>query len=304
MTNIKLGINTGFATNRFPEPEVWTKIVGEFLGLRYVQFVADLLNPWLPWKILREEVKKIKFYCKKYDVKVDTTFFGAFTRVNHLFHPNYKIRKLWFEWIKKFFIISKELGARGSGTGSFGIFSVTDFYNKKQRKLILKEGIELWQKLSQFGKKIGFEFLIFEPMSIPRECACTIKDTKGLLKKVNEKAIIPVRLCLDVDHGDGQSRNPDDTNPYAWLKEFATVSPVIHIKQSTKDKGGHWPFISEYNKKGIIHPQKLIKVISESDAKDVVLTFEFSFRERYPAEYRVLDNLKESVACWRKYIKL
>jgi len=303
MADLKLGINTGFATNRFPEPEVWTRIVGEILGLHYVQFVADLLNPWLPWKILKEEVKKIKFYCKKYDVKVDTTFFGAFTRANHLFHPNYKIRKLWFEWIKKFFIISKELGARGSGTGSFGIFSVTDFYNKKQRELILKEGIESWQKLSQFGKKIGFEFLIFEPMSIPRENANTIEETKKLFKKANKNAAIPILLCLDVDHGDLQSRNPNDTNPYAWLKEFAMISPVIHIKQSTKDKSGHWPFTSEYNRKGIIHPLKVIRAIKESGAKEVVLTFEFSFRERYPEEYRVLDSLKESVKYWQKYVK-
>jgi len=45
MTKFKLGINTGFATNRFPEPEVWLRIVGKDLGLRCVQFVADLLNP-------------------------------------------------------------------------------------------------------------------------------------------------------------------------------------------------------------------------------------------------------------------
>ena len=108
ITNIKLGINTGFATNRFPEPEVWTKIVGKTLGLRYVQLVADLLYPWLPWRILKEEIKKIKKSCQKYNVKIDTTFFGAFTRVNHIFHPNHKIRKIWFEWIERFFIVSKE----------------------------------------------------------------------------------------------------------------------------------------------------------------------------------------------------
>lgn len=302
MANLKLGINTGFATNRFPEPEVWTKIVGEVLGLRYVQFVMDLLNPWLPWKILKEEVKKIKQLCKRYNMTVDTTFTSAFTRTNHLLHPNPKIRKIWFEWFKKFFSISIELEARGSG-GHFGIFTVTDFNNKKRREFIFRQGIRGWQKLSEYGKKIGFEFLIFEPMSIPRECASTIEDTKELLKKVNKNASIPILLCLDVDHGDLRSKNPDDTNPYAWIREFASVSPVIHIKQSTKDKSGHWPFTSEYNKKGIIHPKKVISAIEESGAKDVILAFEFSFRERYPAEYRVLDSLKESVAYWRKYIK-
>lgn len=302
MTNIKLGINTGFATNRFPEPEVWTKIVGEILGLRYVQFVMDILNPWLPWPILKEEVRKIRKLCKKYNVIIDTTFTSAFTRVNHLFHPNPKIRKVWLEWFKRFFTVSGELGARGSG-GHFGIFSVTDFNDRRRREFILREGIEGWQNLSRYGKKIGFEFLIFEPMSIPRECANTISETKKLLKKVNKSASIPILLCLDVDHGDLQSKNPDDTNPYAWLKELAPASPVIHIKQSTKNKGGHWPFTPEYNKEGKIAPDKVIKAVNESGAKDTVLTFEFSFRERYPVEYRVLDSLKQSVAYWRKYVK-
>ena len=31
---VKLGINAGFAINRFPEPHVWLQIVGEELGLK------------------------------------------------------------------------------------------------------------------------------------------------------------------------------------------------------------------------------------------------------------------------------
>jgi len=300
---LKLGINTGFATNRYPEPEVWTKIVGEILGLRYVQFVADLLNPWFPDFIIKDQVRRIRKCAEKYRINIDTTFLSAFTRVNQVLHPDPGIREVWVGYLKKFFRISRELGARGSG-GHFGIFSVSDYNNPVRRRFIMKEGIRNWQRLSDYGKKIGFEFLIFEPMSIPRECAETIAKTKKLLKEVNSNASIPILLCLDVDHGDLQSKNPDDTNPYAWIRELAPVSPVIHIKQSMKDKSGHWPFAEDYNRRGIIRPQKVIRAIEESGAKDVVLTFEFSFRERYPYEYRVLDDLKESVAYWRRYIKL
>ena len=42
----RLGINLGLTVNRYIEPEVWTKIVAEDLGLGYVQFVADLLDPF------------------------------------------------------------------------------------------------------------------------------------------------------------------------------------------------------------------------------------------------------------------
>ncbi len=219
MTKFKLGINTGFATNRFPEPEVWLRIVGKELGLRYVQFVADLLNPFLPQKVIEREIIKLKENALKYEIKIDTTFTSAFTRINHLMHPDALQRKVWFNWFRHWFEISAKLGARGSGA-HFGTISVTDFDNEKRRKFLIDEAISSWRKLAGLGAQLGFKFLIFEPMSIPREMACTIDSTKELLEKFNEGDIpIPIRLCLDVDHGDLASSDPRDRDPYTWLRE-------------------------------------------------------------------------------------
>jgi len=80
----KLGINLGFCINRFPQPGVWAKIVGKELSLRWVQFVADLLNPFLPHSIIENEIKRIQESVVKYGLVIETTFTSAFTRVNHL----------------------------------------------------------------------------------------------------------------------------------------------------------------------------------------------------------------------------
>jgi len=303
MTKFKLGINCGFAINRFPEPEVWLKVVGKDLGLRYAQFVADLLNPFLPNEVIDNEIKRLRENAAKYNVKIDTTFTSTFTRVNHLMHPDALQRKVWFNWFKKWFEISSRLGARGSG-GHFGILSVADFNDRKRRELLIDEAVDSWQKLARLGAKLGFEFLIFEPMSIPREMACTIDSTRELLERLNDEDLpIPIRLCLDVDHGDLASSDPRDTDPYAWLRELAHLAPVIHIKQSTKDKSAHWPFTEKYNIIGIVSPPRVMEAIEASGAKEVVLVFEISHRERYPMEYQVLDDLKKSVECWRRYIE-
>lgn len=148
MIKFKLGINMGFATNRFPEPEVWLRIVGKDLGLRCVQFVADLLNPFLPPKVIEREIIKLKENATKYSVKIDTTFTSTFTRVNHLMHPDALQRKVWFDWFRRWFEISAKLGARGSGA-HFGTISVTDFNNEKRRKFLIKEAISSWHKLAR-----------------------------------------------------------------------------------------------------------------------------------------------------------
>ena len=83
-----LGINTGFAVNRYSEHEEWIRIVGDSLGLRYAQITADMLNVNLPADIVISDTKVILKNCKKYNVKINSSFTGAFTRVNHLAHPN------------------------------------------------------------------------------------------------------------------------------------------------------------------------------------------------------------------------
>jgi D-erythrulose 1-phosphate 3-epimerase len=137
----RLGINTGFAVNRYAEPETWTQIIGEKLGLRSVQFTADLLNPSLPDQIIDDEITRIYAACQKYKITISSTFTGAFTRVNHLAHPNPAIRAYWVEWFKRFVDISVALGASSMGS-HFGIFTAKDNSDAEARAERLAQNIE------------------------------------------------------------------------------------------------------------------------------------------------------------------
>lgn len=298
---VRLGINAGFAINRFPEPEVWLRIVGQDLGLRHAQFVADLLNPFLPEHVVEAQLAAIRQACERYEVDIGTTFTSAFTRVNHLLHPDAATREVWFEWWKKWIAIAARLGARGTG-GHFGILSVRDYADPARRDERVRQGVESWRRLGDFAAEMGLEFLMFEPMSIKREMAETIKAARALLDELRDGMAIPMRLCLDVDHGDVGSPDPRDADPYEWLREFGAESPCVHIKQSSADKSAHWPFTEEHNARGVIGPEKVLAALGESGAEDVTLLLEISHREREPFESRVLDDLRESVAYWRPFV--
>ena len=99
--SIRLGLNLGFAVNRFSEPEEWTRICHQELGIKYIQFTADLLNPSLPDDILNSHLKRIVKGCEINGLIIQSTFTGAFTRVNHLAHPDHEIRNYWINWFKK-----------------------------------------------------------------------------------------------------------------------------------------------------------------------------------------------------------
>jgi len=297
-----LGINMGFATTRFPEPEDWIAVVADELGLDTIQFTADLLNPFLPPDVVAREVEKIRALCDRKGVRVQTTFTSAYTRVNHVLHPDPDMRRVWIEWFKRFFKLSRDLGAEGSGA-HFGSMSVRDNADPAIREKRIADGVEGWRELAAYGASIGLKYLMFEPMSIPREVAETIPATQDILDRCAEGFAIPLRLCLDVDHGDLESDDPRDTDPHAWIRAFGQQAPCIHIKQSLQDKGGHYPFTPEYNARGTIVPEQILDTMRDAGMETCTLLFEISHRERWPTDYTVVDDLKQSVAYWRPAVE-
>ena len=298
----RLGINTGFAVNRYSEPEEWLGIVSGDLGLNIVQLTADMLNVDLPAHVIANQVTRIQKACDMNKVQITSTFTGGFTRVNHLAHPDPDIRKHWIAWFKRFVDLSVDLGCDSMGS-HFGIFTHKDNSNPKLRVERRQQNIEGWHEIGFYAKDKGLKFLSWEPMSISREQGETLIEARKLQEDVNKDAPLPMKVCLDVDHGDVSSPVKADTDPYAWLDEFAVDSPLIHLKQSHASKSGHWPFIAEHNEKGLIWPDKVVNKLIEKEVKDVDLLLELSFREREPSDSTVVEVLKESVEFWRTCVK-
>lgn len=293
---LKLGTNLGFATNRYIEPEVWTKIVREDLGLASVQFVADLLNPFLPDDYIASQIKRIQDATKKYDISVDCIMTSTFTRVNHLMHPDKEAREIWYKWFEKLFLIGSKLGAKTGGS-HFGILTFDSYENNYE--YLVEEGVKNWQRLTFFAKELGYEGLIFEPMSVPREMANTVQETKDLLARVNANCGIPLKVCLDIAH----APHPDERDPYPWIEQLGSVSPIIHIHQTVLHKSNHSPFTEEFNKNGLIQGEKVMKALEKSGCEESILLLEISHREHWDTDFRVIQDLAESVKYWRTWVK-
>jgi sugar phosphate isomerase/epimerase len=293
-----LGINLGFAINRYIEPEVWTKIVAKDLGLKYVQFVADLLNPFLPEAYVKDQIRRIKAAVKEHGIVIEGLFSSAFTRVNHLMHPDAEARKIWLEWFKRFLGIGAEFGAKNAGA-HFGIMTFDTYDNPDKRKFILDEGVKGWQNLSFYAKERGYECLTFEPMSVPREMANTIEETRDLMDRVNAHSGVPLRVCLDVGH----APHPSQRDPYPWIEALAALSPVIHLQQTVLNKSNHAPFTEEQNRTGIITREKVMAAVKKAGCTDTLFALEISHREHWDTEFKIIPELKESVDYFRPFIQ-
>lgn len=300
MTRILLGIDCNFAANRYTEPEVWTEIVAQELGLRYVQYATDLLDPYLPLSIQERVCRQTLQACQKRGLIIYNTFGGNYARQHWLGHPDEEIRRESESWLRRLIHQTSLLGAEGTGT-AFGIMSVKDSQDPQRREYLIEEMVQAYRRLAHYAREVGLQYLMFEPMSVPREMACTIKETRMLLSLL-EDLEVPMKLCLDVGHGDVSSGNPADSDPCAWIREFGLLAPVIHIHQTDKEASRHWPFTEKYNRIGLIRPQEIVKAIKDSGAEEVLLALEVTHRAFYPDEYQVIQDLKESVDYWREFV--
>lgn len=294
--SFRLGLNLGFATNRYPEPKHWAPIVQES-GVHQVQFVSDLCDPRLPRQVVKDYIHHMRKETSSYGLRIQSCFTGQFSRVNHLSHPNESVREYWTEYFKKLVDFAVEVDAESIGS-HFGIMSIADDSDPSKRIVVEDRTIEAWRSIADYAASRGLSYLMFEPMSISREYGETLRSCRKLLDKVNEKIAIPMKLCLDVDHGDITSPDPRDFDAYSWISQFAREAPVVHLKQSLKDKSAHRPFTEEFNRVGQIQPRRILDSLTDAGRTDADLFLEISFRERNPVDQSALETLQESVKFW------
>lgn len=298
---LKLALNTGFLVNRYAVSDDWGHLFKNVFKVKYIQYTADLLNPSLPNKIFYKETDKLKNTLKKFDLNIHSTFTGAFTRLNHLSHPDEDIQKYWITWFKKFIDFTVEVGAKSMGS-HLGIFTYKENSIKKLREKRLKVLFKNWHIVGNYALAKGLDFLAWEPMSINRELGETITNCREIQLKINENSPIPFKLCYDVDHGQANSGNDDDTDPSAWIDEFKNQIGYIHLKQSIKNKHGHWPFTNEYNKEGKIIPEIIISKLKSNNLDNLMLILELSFKEREPFDSLMIKQVEESVKFWKNFL--
>jgi sugar phosphate isomerase/epimerase len=296
-TQFTLGINTGFATNRFPEADEWARIVAQDLGLHTVQLVADLLNPFWSDDIVEPEIARIQEATARYGIAIDSLMTSTYTRVNHLMYPYPEFRQAWLRWFCRFADFAARLGARAIGS-HFGIMSVKDVADPNAYRRRVDDAVSLWQAISHYAREVGLKYVFFETMSVPREMGWTVAEARELRDRVNQNAGAPMYFCLDTGH----APHPDERDPYLWIRELAAGTRIVHLQQTEWGHSRHWPFTPEYNAQGIIQADKVLDLLAANGAEDILLAFEISHRERYEVEPLVIPELKASAAYWQGHL--
>ncbi len=298
-----LSLNTNPLVNRFAEPDDLIETVARDLRIRDLQLTHEFINPSWPAPVIRRLTRQMDAALQRTGVMVTSGMTGPYGRLNHFGHPDADVRKYYIDWFKIFADIIGDLG--GTSVGSqFAIFTYKDFDDPTRREGLIDVAIDCWAVVAEHAKAAGLSHIFWEPMSIGREFGETIKACLALQDRLTGADMaIPMWMMADIDHGDVASQNPDDFDPYAWARAVPEVSPIIHIKQSLMDKGGHRPFTAEFNARGRIHPELLLQAFREGGGKDNEICLELSFKEREPNDREVIPQIAESISFWAPHVE-
>ncbi len=298
-----LSVNTNPLVNRFAEPEELVNVLVDEVGIGHIQLVQEFVNPsWDPATIAKRTARFAKTLASK-KANVTSMMIGPSGRLNHFGHPDADVRAYYVRWFKTFTDIAVDLGCPTMGS-LFAILTYREIDDPVLYRKAMDNALACWREVGEHAAKRGLKYMFWEPMSVARELGHTLKSAQEIQDWINgAKLPLPLLPLVDIDHGDVSSSNSRDVDPFAWAQEFATQSPIIHIKQSSMNKGGHWPFTAQHNKDGRITPEKLLSAIRAGGGTNNELCLELAFREREPTDRNVVAALKESVAYWAPHVK-
>ncbi len=297
-----LSLSTNPFVNRFAEPEELVRVLAGEVGIGRIQLTHEFIDPTWPAALRRRTAERMAKSCAAEGLAVTSMMTGPYGRLNHFGHPDPEARAHSVAWFKALADVAAELGCPAIGT-QYAILTLADYDDTARRELRLADALECWRAVAGHARGRGLTWMFWEPMSVGRELGHTQAATRELQAKIDAGALpIPLLPMVDIDHGDVTSPDPVDTDPYAWARNFATRSPIIHIKQSTMNKGGHWPFTAERNRDGRIQPEPMLAAVREGGSTDNELCLELAWREREPSDRAVVREMRESVAFWAAHV--
>ena len=297
-----LSLSTNPFVNRFAEPEDLVDVLANEIGIGRIQLTHEFIDPVWPLPLIRRMTDRMAKSCAVAGLKVTSMMTGPYGRLNHFGHPDPDARRHSVAWFKTLADVAADLGCPAIGT-QFAILTFRDFDDPGRRATIMAEALGCWREVAEHAQDRGLTSMFWEPMSVGRELGHTQAATLQLQAEIDAAALpIPLLPMVDIDHGDVSSYDPIDTDPYAWARNFAARSPIIHIKQSSMNKGGHWPFTAERNRDGRIQPLPMLAAVREGGGRDNELCLELAFREREPSDRAVVTQMRESVSFWAPHV--
>lgn len=296
---MNFGINLSFAVKRWPEPDVWARMVREDLGLQTVQFTFDLLDPFSPSperEVLSEAIRRA---AHERDVEIHSAFVGlsAYT-YNGLLHPDPAGRRVAMEWWRRAIDVAARIGAKAVG-GPLGGASVSAAKRSGWQEREYDALLGALEDLSRAASEAGLEQLMIEPTPLVREIPHDTEQARRLLDDLGGRITLPIRYVIDVGHALYRPLYGAHADLDRWFDLKEKVG-MIHLQNTDFQSDSHWGWPDE---RGAVDVAAFGEKVRTAGLEDVPVILEVFYPFEADDE-EVLANVKSSVAHCKRELGL
>jgi sugar phosphate isomerase/epimerase len=293
---LQLGINTCFAVKRWPLPSDWAPIVRDRLGLGLVQVSLDLVDLERGEAGIADQAAAVRGAAAQHHLAIHSTFTGlAAYSSNLLLSPEPAAREAARSWFRRAIAFTSAVGGAGTGghVGAFGVPDWQDAARRAERWADLRASLDV---LAREARAAGQRFLLVENLAAAREPS-TLAEFRDLVT-TGDPDRVPVAPCIDLGHMCVPGTSGEDRDPYAWIRTFGGVAPVIQLQQSDADGDHHWPFTAARNAQGRIDADLVIDALEAAGVESTALILEMipPFEQD---DDELLGELEETSVYWR-----
>jgi len=236
----ELGINLGFATKRWPEPEQWARLAREELGLGMVQFTFDLLDPWWPERERRAMAARVRRAADDFGLTLHSAQLGlAWYAYNGLLHPDPAGRAIAREWWRRAIDTAAEIGvpAVGGPPGALSVAAAAEPGAAEAAHVTLLDDLAA---ISQDVAAAGLTALLVEPTPLPREIPHTVAQAERLTRDLRGRLAVPIRWVLDVGHALYRPLYGDEITLERWIDALRDDIGLLHLQNHDYQSDAHW----------------------------------------------------------------
>jgi D-erythrulose 1-phosphate 3-epimerase len=234
-----LGVNLGFASKRWSEPEAWTALVSDELGITDVQFTYDLLDPWWPDAIRTPEAARVRAAAERAGVRIHSAQVGlAWYTFSGLLSPDPSMRANARAWWERAIEVAAAIGARAAG-GPLGALTVTSSMDPGERERRFEELVEVLARLQALAARAGLEALLVEPTPLGREIPSSLEEAKRLSAALAQGPV-PIKYVLDNGHAMLEPFYGPQASMRPWLAGLGDTIGVLHLQNTDRQSDSHW----------------------------------------------------------------
>lgn len=264
---MKLGLNLSFAVKRWLEPEVLAKMCKNDFGIDNVQFSWDIIDPWWPEAPRNKLGKEFAEAFAKEGVEIGSSFGGtASYTYAQLLAPTETQREISMTFFKRAIDLAYEMGVDVIGT-PLGGMSYNDARNQERRDTLYNFSLGYLERLAAYGKKKGLREIQIEATPLITEFPHSPEVSVKLMKDLDGKTDIPIRLLIDWGHALYKSLLKEKADMELWLRECKPYVTGIHLQQTDGKWDRHWPFTRS---EGIITADLIKSATKNSGADDII----------------------------------